>query len=228
MSGKKEKKCFRCWFRGSASGIGICCDYASHTGKSRLKQVYEELGVDHLTPEVERLMSGENCKFYKRGDKQPLPMEQVVLPGTRPKRKPTQPNPGRPRGSQYDWGLAAEMTAQGKSTKEIAEALGCKESRVQTWRSRTGRAQPKQIDRARAIELFKAGATARRVAAELGIAEKTARKIKSEAGLTRLPTKWDKAREMFTAGASSYTIAEAIGVTRKTVMNWASKEGLKW
>lgn len=222
-----ERKCYSCRYRGELSGVKVCCDYLRHTGRSRLKQVYEELGVDRLTPAVKKRLSGRNCKFFEPGAKQRLPMEPVLLPGTRPKRRESKPVKYR-RRTVYDWDLAAELTAQGKTVPEIAKALGCKEHNVHNWRSREGLSCAKRFDADRAAELFKAGAALQQVADALGCGVGTARDMKKKAGLSRPPTDWEQGRKMFTDGASAYTIAAALGVKHRTVLEWAKREGLQW
>lgn len=70
------KKCSTCIYRAQ---YYLGCDYISHTGKSRVKQVYDALGVDELTKEAKRALRPENCRNYVFGPRKALPMKQVLV-----------------------------------------------------------------------------------------------------------------------------------------------------
>lgn len=193
--GKKKRKCLTCEYAGSLSGMGelVCCDYAGHTGKSRVKQVYSMLRVDHMTPEAEQLLSGYNCIFYSEGARLALPREQICLRGSRPTRQKRRTKP-----TSYDWDKVAELWEQGARQVDIMAALGCSKGAVEAWQRRTGRTARRRFnnykfDWERARVLWESGMKMDEICTELGCGKTALYEFTKREGLSRCPNKAPKA-----------------------------------
>lgn len=82
------KRCQDCAYRMTDNN-GLCqgCAYIQITGRSRLKEAYRRLGVNHPTEEVREALRPENCTHYRKGKRLQIPGKQMVLDGSRPQRK---------------------------------------------------------------------------------------------------------------------------------------------
>lgn len=208
---------------------GVHCNYSACHEKSRTIQAYKACGVDHATEETDRMLSGYSCAFFEPGAKVYKQIDSVVLPKSIQHAKPKQPR----RRAEYDWELARKLHAEGKNDARIAEALGCCDTTVCSWRMREGlpavpAARHPVFDWAKALEMRNTGATIREIAKALGCHYTTVEAWLTRAGLRKPPTDWERGRKMFTDGASAYTIAAALGVKHRTVLEWAKREGLQW
>lgn len=138
---------------------GQGCAYIQVTGRSRLAAIYEQLGVDHMTPEAEELLRPENCPFYKKGkrvsrERQGVPLMPRFAPsvdyverwhggedpeGAEVPEGEVVAKPRRGRPCTVDHERALELYRQGLSDKKIADALGeVSDSAVRAWRLRNG------------------------------------------------------------------------------------------
>ena len=67
---KKDKVCCRkCRYCGKMRSYSLLepCEYLRYTGRSRLKEAMQMLGVNRLTEEVEELLRPKNCPFFDSG-----------------------------------------------------------------------------------------------------------------------------------------------------------------
>ncbi len=89
--GRCRRACkYRCGYGLWPNG----CDYLGITGKSRLKAVYERLGVERLNAKrlaKEPLLRPENCPVFEpRADRlRKKPQKGILLAGSMPERKET-------------------------------------------------------------------------------------------------------------------------------------------
>ena len=165
-------------------------------------------------------------------------------------------NPGRT--SRIDEAKALELYYGGATDKEMAEAFGVNSSTMQKWRNSMGlpsarevkrAAQPKepkvrrQLDEAKALELYHGGSTDKEIAAATGFASSTIRRWRSVNGLPVLPKPKpqtppkvkepyrppfdeDLARECYLAGLNDAEMANHLGCSRGAVVYWRKKQDL--
>lgn len=81
---------YRCTYDGTKCG----CDYLGMTGRSRLKIIYDMLGVERLSDEQlrrEPLLRPRNCPVFEPRPKGRIrkPQKAISLPGSRPKKEGT-------------------------------------------------------------------------------------------------------------------------------------------
>lgn len=69
--GQKMGRCTKedCRYRAQESGSpgyeGPSCDYAERTGRTRLGQIYRQLGTDRHGPEAAKAADPARCPFYE-------------------------------------------------------------------------------------------------------------------------------------------------------------------
>lgn len=197
-----RRKCWTCKYAaGEFSTLGRYCNYAFITGKSRLRQVYRELGISYLNDEARKLMSGEHCRFYDplpgaKADEEKIRARELYRQRVREAKQESyermmgrgperQCGPGGPE--KYNWLMARRLYNEGKIDREIARELGCRAATVSAWRHREGLAahgSAPKYDKARALELVKSGASEAEVARELGCSKSAVKSWKRRAGLT--------------------------------------------
>ena len=148
-------RCARCVYGRELGEAETMCEYAGIEGKTRLAQVYEELGVREMTSAVRELMKPENCSFFRGNGK-------------------NGGHGGRhPKSKRIDWDKAAELHARGMTTGQIAAAIGVADGRpVLKWLRRTGRKPnpytARRIDWDKLETLYAQGLTDAEIAVELG------------------------------------------------------------
>ena len=152
---KKQKKCYSCaYVQRPESGENMHCNYAFVEQRTRVKQVYEMLGIDHMTDEAREMLSGYKCPFYAKGQGKTPGAERIrriesEWEKKEQRRKRIQdelmgrvPKKVKKPQSKFNWEEAARLHEEGKSATEIARALGCSRATVQNWRHETGRSDP--------------------------------------------------------------------------------------
>lgn len=140
---KGRKPCRRaCKYRGEICRGGGC-DYLLMTGKSRLKAVYDLLGVDRLSAEQlqkEPLLRPENCPLYEKRQRGQAKKKQrpIALPGSRI-RMPKQPKKAHNKGVySFDVVRALRLYQQGMNDIQVATAVGTKRANIFWWRKVNG------------------------------------------------------------------------------------------
>lgn len=176
-------RCKKCRYRGADSvdnrQYGNGCDYMSMTHKSRLAQVYKQLGVWRLTPEVQSLLKPENCPFFEKGSRgRSLALDMLTRrPPESAALFPTQPDPEKPPKKRsrrkLDVELARQLHRSGMLDREIGAALGVTANAINCWRRREGlpsNAPPvKRLPGDRIRALHAQGLNDREIGAALGI-----------------------------------------------------------
>ena len=120
MSTSFNPRCARCKCGLNNGSLETECGYSRIEGKTRLKQIYDLLGVDRLTPEAREQALPENCPFFQ--------WDGV----THAK--------GKKHGNaEFDWDKAAKLHDQGMSVGQIAKEMGASKSAVYDWYRRSGR-----------------------------------------------------------------------------------------
>lgn len=200
--GKERKSCTRaCKYRACVERGGGC-DYLGMTGKSRLKAVYDLLGVERLPDEQilkEPLLRSKNCPvfeprpkgFVKQGPK------NIALPGTRPKKK-EEPRKAHNKGA-FSFNTAAALRGyqEGLNDVEIAERVGTRRSNIYWWRKVNGLKanceQHKQtFSEEEANRLYEDGLSDKKIGKALGVSDETIYKWRKRRGL---PTKQTERRK---------------------------------
>ena len=141
------------------------CDYLLITGKSRVAQVYKQLGIDHMTDEARVLLEPRKCPFFESGPRAARPRLDIKHPGT-PKRR-------QPSRLSFDQKEALKLVRDGHTDDEIAKMLGAaSRSAVCQWRIRNGipcnKKPPRKYDWNKAMELYVAGKTDVEISEALG------------------------------------------------------------
>lgn len=193
---RQRKSCMRpCKYRGSAERGGGC-EYLCMTGKSRLKAVYDTLGVERLSAEQlrkELLLRPKNCPvfeprprgFVKQGPKNICPR------GSRPKTA-DKPRKAHNKGVySFDTVQAMRLYQEGLNDVQIAERVGTKHHNILWWRKVNGLEANFQVhmqtfseDEAR--RLYKAGLSDSKIGQALGVTTQSIYKWRKRRGL---PTK---------------------------------------
>lgn len=199
---KKQKKCYSCaYVQRPESGENMHCNYAFVEQRTRVKQVYEMLGIDHMTDEARAMLSGYKCPFYAKGQGKTPGAERIrriesEWEKKEQRRKRIQdelmgrvPMKVKKPQSKFDWGLAKKMHERGKNAQEIAEALGCSRATVQNWKRANGLADPTKGNKPQ--------------------------------------YDWRLAQYMWDQGESDRAIAQALGCSKGAVDTWKHKNGLK-
>lgn len=164
----------RCRFRG-ADGT---CYYHRVMGKTRLVQIYKQLGEKTLTEEVKELLRPKNCGFCEPGKFRPEP--SLVLPGTVVERKR--------RAKRFDPAGARKLYFAGKNDGEIAAELEVSRQTVSKWRKREGLTAVVHLnwmsfDEKKALRLYKSGKTDGQIGAAVGKSATAIQKWRTRRGL---------------------------------------------
>lgn len=174
---KNGDRCKKCRFHGSAytsaEGRTFCYgyEYIIATGKSKVMQVYERLGVGEMTEEAARLLEPRNCPFFEPG-----------------KRKlQNQPKIAR---KAWDRELAFALWQKGKTDREIAVNFGVSPEAIRSWRNRNGYKCNREQGEVRKCEpalraMVEAGMTDAEIGARLGISREAAAWRRNKLGIKR-------------------------------------------
>ncbi len=92
------------------------------TGQSKLKIVYDMLGVDRLTPEARELLKPENCPCFEKSKK----FVPAIIPMTERK---------TPEDKKA---TLLELYAQGMNDKQIGYHMGFDSRTIGIWRKSLG------------------------------------------------------------------------------------------
>ena len=177
-------RCDKCRFRGLDSTDNRSytngCDYMSMTGNSRLKGVYQMLGVKRLTKEAQELLRPENCPFFekgKRGQVRALDMlsrrrlEEGQAPA--PAAKGAGNAKRKKRRRKIDTDFAMRLYRSGMLDREIAAQIGVSANAVNSWRKGEGlpsNAPPRRSPDGEAIRALHAqGLNDREIGRKLGM-----------------------------------------------------------
>ena len=168
MSTSFNPKCGRCKYGLNNGSLETSCDYSRIEDKTKLKQIYERLGVKELTPEAQRMALPENCPFFQ--------WDGV----THAK--------GKKHGNvEFDWDKAAKLHDQKMSAGQIAKEIGASIKTVYDWYRRSGRKpnpyRQKKLDRVKLLELYRQGKTDREIAAAIGCCLDSVRVWRKECAL---------------------------------------------
>ena len=168
MSTSFNPRCARCKYGLNNGSLETECGYSRIEGKTRLKQIYDLLGVDKLTPEAREQALPENCSFFR--------WDGV----THAK--------GKKHGNaEFDWDKAAKLHDQGMSVGQIAKEMGASKSAVYDWYRRSGRKphpyRQKRLDRVKLLKLYMLGMTDREIAEAVGCCLDSVRVWRKECAL---------------------------------------------
>ena len=221
----RGKKCESCTWRNympAAAGARAVCAYMQLTGHSRLKAVYEELGVDYMTDEVRRAMRPENCRVYQKGKIQRIPEVDLLLAGSTPRRKEESGPSQSLRASSPRRGESQEETVERTSTARPYEG---REGGKSGGGKRGGR-KPK-INEARALQLYRQGLNDGEIAKELGMSDSAVgswrRRMALPVNKHVYAPRGDQMLHLYRQGMTDAQIAEEMGVRAKSVAKWRSK-----
>lgn len=175
-------RCDKCRFRGSDSTDNRSytngCDYMSMTGRSRVKGVYQMLGVKRLTKEAQELLRPKNCPFFESGKRRRI-QSLDMLSRQRPKER--QAPASEPKGwekpkrkknrRKIDTEFALRLYRSGMLDREIARELGVSATAINNWRKDEGlpsNAPPRRTPDGEAIRALHAqGLNDREIARQL-------------------------------------------------------------
>lgn len=105
---KKKGKCGQCTFRAEEHKV-YACDYVLFTGQTRKGQPQE------------------NCTYFRKGPRLTKPLQAVPLVSGTTRCK-----------SKFDWKRGRELYDAGLNDQQIADALGCSNCTVFSWRKQNG------------------------------------------------------------------------------------------
>lgn len=115
----------RCEYQNGCDSWGHCehgCNYFTITGKSRVKAVYDKLGVKELTPEAQKLLTPKNCPCY--------------TPTHKPIKERKQESPRKVPDDKVE--LLRYLHSKGLNDQEIGVGLGVSDRTVWAWRKSLG------------------------------------------------------------------------------------------
>ena len=167
-------------------GEGGSCNYWM-TGKTRLKQIYEQCGSREFNAEARRLMQPGNCPFFEEGKPAGKANQQLALPGSL----------SSVRRGRLDKGRARELYEAGMDDRQIAEKTGVSPHTVKSWRHSAGlpaRNDPRRLsfDERRALALYGQGASDGEIGKAVGATAKTTYMWRVRRGL---PSRRQKGRQ---------------------------------
>lgn len=188
---RQRKSCMRpCKYRGSAERGGGC-EYLCMTGKSRLKAVYDTLGVERLSAEQlrkEPLLRPENCPVFEKRQRGQASRRQppVLLPGSQV-RKPKKHRKAHNRGVySFDTGIALRLYRGGLNDNQIARELGVKRANIFWWRKVNGLPslwEPERMPGETIQKLFAEGRTNEEIARAIGKSTRAVKNWRMKHGL---------------------------------------------
>lgn len=219
-------RCLSCAWRGehhTGDPRRPGCAYIQITGHSRLKAVYESLGVDHMTKEARAAMEPENCLVYRRGTKRVLPDVGIVLEGSAKKkdkaksRERETPSVTASRGIGGDTSPGGGGKGAAGGGKRRGESVS-KKPRACKW------------DKEAAMELWKQGLNDPEIGAKLGVSSSTIQYWRKELHL--MPNNGGATRtslllQLYNQGMTDREIAAEMGMRLDTVRHWRNKRRLQ-
>lgn len=164
-----------CLWRNRANSWGCsdsACSYMDQTSRSRVKAVYELLGVREMTPEARRMLEPENCPCFEPD------------PNARKKKRRRGPPPSPPRIDEAQY-LA--LHNEGLLDTQIANRLGVNVHAVRRFRKKLGlqtnfrREYVFNWDKAR--QLYDQGATDAEIMRALGCSRTSVQDWRKREGL---------------------------------------------
>lgn len=176
---RPRKSCTRPCKYHSCPERGGGCDYLGMTGKSRLKAVYDTLGVERLSADRlqrEPLLRPKNCPVYEkrpRGFVKQGP-KNICLRGSRPKTA-DKPRKAHNKGVySFDTVQAMRLYQEGLNDVQIAERVGARRSNIYWWRKVNGLKANFQVhmqtfSEEEARRLYEAGLSDSKIGQALGV-----------------------------------------------------------
>lgn len=134
-------------------------------------------------------------------------------------------------GARWDIRLARTMFAEGKSDKEIADAVGISCGYFKHWRAQNGLYRPGKPswDAIRAEQMVRNGASDAEISEKFGKSSRAVADWRRSIGIKHATRgKWDYelARKIFAEGGSDQEIGDAVGRSPQTIQRWRLKEKL--
>jgi DNA-binding NarL/FixJ family response regulator len=211
-----SRRCEKCVWRADTipGNRGPGCAYIQHTGKSRLKEVYERLGVKHVTDAVREAMKPENCRHFQSGARHPHAEMRILLDGS-PTEKNGPPRTSAPTGSQ------AEKNGPPRPKAPAAKAAAPAKPR----KPRTAK-----WDKEAALELWKQGLLDPQIGERLGVSSSTIERWRHENHLTSNYSRSPRTSELLALwrdGKTDREIAAETGMKLKKVQDWRNGRRLK-
>ena len=237
-------RCTSCVWRGDPSERSKTrpgCAYIQHTGKSRLKEVYRRLGVNHMTDEVREAMKPEHCTVYKRGPRQELNEKKIALEGGLPymrkggeaiphpktRELPMQGSQAPGRGA----GAAEAPIVTGASagdTPKTPKGGGKRKPPKEQTPPRAPKPRAPWIEQAR--ELYRLGLTDGEIAKRVGTGTQNICFWRKREGLPSnyRPKRNEDFMPLYRQGLSDGEIAAATGKEKRYVQKWRARWGLPY
>ncbi len=212
MSGRCEKCVWRDDSLPGSRGAG--CAYIQHTGKSRLKEVYERLGVKHVTDAVREAMKPEHCRHFQSGARHPHAEMRILLDGS-PAEKSGPLRASAPTGSPAE--KSGPPRAKAPAAKAATPAKPRK-PRASAW------------DKDAALELWKQGLLDPQIGERLGVSSSTIERWRHEKHLTSNYARSPRSSQLLALwrqGKCDSEIAEELGMKRRKVQDWRNGRRLK-
>lgn len=222
-----ERPCTSCVYRGDLQTGATDrpgCMYILHTGISRVKAVYEMLGVNRMTREAREALHPENCVLHRSGSKRSLEERPVMLPKIQKVKD---------RRAKMDRETAFMLYREGRQDQEIAKALGVSAGTVRNWRLQNGLKSNYSPDDSRSrdiLALYLQGKTDREIRAETGISCSNLVKWRKRRNLKPNPAPLSPAEEertrLYQMGLSDRQIGERTGSSREMIYRWRHRREL--
>ena len=230
----------RCKYRTPSSergSLGYGCNYISITGHSRVKAVYEKLGIVQMTDEARKMLhDGSQCPCFCFGKRLPAgpAMTKVVIR-----------DPERVNAPSFDWGKARGDGARFDQKKAlklwkecvpdrlIAQQLGVTKATIWSWRHRNGlgaRIQPRLPDE-EIRKLYEKGLTDRQIGEALGLSGMQIARWRDHRDLPvhaaeRIKVDYEAVRRLYKQGLPDTRIAKEAHCHPQSVQRWRIQEGL--
>lgn len=163
-----------CKYRGEC---GLCF-YHTVVGRTRLSQIYEQLGAKALTDEVRERMRPKNCEFFEKG-KSVVRTRPIALKGSTPQRMS--------KRVRLEHELL-RLHRAGKNDRQLAEELEVSKTTVRKWRLKNGleaneRPNQSRVDERKAMRLYEGGWNDTQISKALGVSVNTVWKWRHRRGL---------------------------------------------
>ena len=227
-----SRRCEKCVWRADSipGNRGPGCAYIQHTGKSRLKEVYERLGVNHVTDAVREAMKPENCRHFQSGARHPHAEMRILLDGS-PTEKSGPPRASAPTGSPAEKsGTPRASAPTGSSTEKSGTPRAKAPAAKAAAPAKPRKPRASAWDKDAALELWKQGLLDPQIGEQLGVSSSTIERWRHENHLTSNYSRSPRTSELLALwrdGKTDREIAAETGMKLKKVQDWRNGRRLK-
>ena len=226
-----KRRCIYATPESARGALGHGCNYIVITGQSRIKAVYDILGVDSMTREAEEMLEN-NCPCFNSGKRRPAgpAMTQLVFKDENSQNYTGDTIDDR---RKFDQRTALALWRKGLTDAKIGEQLGVSKTAILHWRHKYG-LQTRirtRLPNQKITDLYKQGLTDAEIAVKLSIRARQVARWRAYHKLACNMAEHKKVdyadvRRMYDEGRTDKLIAEAANCSQVTIAKWRQREKL--